>query len=82
MEEEINQIKENETWELLHRPTDKNLIGTKWVFRKKMNDDGHVVRNKSRLHYKGYAQVQGVYFEENFSFVSGMKPFECWNFLV
>jgi hypothetical protein len=34
MEEEINQIENNKTWELVTRPKDKNVIGTKWVFGK------------------------------------------------
>jgi hypothetical protein len=29
MEEELNQIEKNETWELFPRPKDKNVIGTK-----------------------------------------------------
>ena len=40
MEEELNQIKNNDTWELVPRPKDKNVIGTKWVFRNKLNEDG------------------------------------------
>ena len=33
IEEELSQIKKNDTWELVPRPKDKNVIGTKWVFR-------------------------------------------------
>ena len=36
MEEEMSQIEKNETWELVPRPKDKNIIGTKWVFKNKM----------------------------------------------
>jgi hypothetical protein len=36
------------------------------VFRNKLNEDGQVTRNKARLVCKGYAQVEGIYFEENF----------------
>lgn len=32
MEEELNQIEKNDTWILLPRPKDNNVIGTKWVF--------------------------------------------------
>lgn len=32
MEEELNHIEKNNTWELVSRPKDKNVIGTKWVF--------------------------------------------------
>ena len=58
MEEELSQIEKNETWELVPRPKDKNVIGTKWVFKNKLNEDGHVTRNKARLVCKGYAQVE------------------------
>ena len=54
MKEELDQIVKNETWELVPRPKDKFFIGTKWVFRNKMNEQGEVVRNKVRLVCKGY----------------------------
>jgi hypothetical protein len=66
MNEELDQIEKNETWELVPRSKDKNVIGTKWVFRNKLNEDGQVVRNKARLVCKGYAQVEGVEFDETF----------------
>ena len=40
MKEEIDQIVKNEKWELVPRPKDKNVIGTKWIFRNKMNEQG------------------------------------------
>jgi hypothetical protein len=49
------------------------VIGTKWVFRNKLNEDGQVMRNKERLVCKGCAQVEGLYFEETFSHVSIME---------
>ena len=67
MNEELDQIEKNQTWDLVPRPKDKNVIWTKWVFKNKMNEDGQVVRNKARLVCKGYAQVEGVDFEETFS---------------
>ena len=45
MEEELSQIKKNDTWELVPRPKDKNVIGTKWVFRNKLDENGKVTRN-------------------------------------
>jgi hypothetical protein len=32
MDEELDQIEKNDTWELVPRPKNKNVIGTKWVF--------------------------------------------------
>ena len=56
MEEEIEQIEKNKTWSLVPRLEGKNVIGTKWVFRKQLDENGEVTRNKARLVYKGYAQ--------------------------
>ena len=73
MEEEQNQIEKNETWELVPRPKDKNIIGTKWVFKNKMNEDGQIIRNKARLVCKGYSQIEGIDFEETFAPVAHVE---------
>jgi hypothetical protein len=39
----------------------------------KLNEDGQVTRNKDRLVCKGYAQVEGIDFEETFAPVSRME---------
>jgi hypothetical protein len=44
-------------------PKDKNVIGTKWVFINKLDEDGKMVRNKAILVCKAYAQVEGIDFE-------------------
>ena len=53
MNEEIEQTKKNKTWPLVLRPKDKNVIGTKWVFRNKLDENDEVIRNKARLFFKG-----------------------------
>jgi hypothetical protein len=63
MDEELDQIEKNDTWELVPRPKNKNMIGTKWVFRNKLNEDGYVTKNKTRLGCKGYSQIEGLDFE-------------------
>ena len=73
MNEELDQIEKNNTRELVPRPKDKNVIGTKWVFRNKLNEDGQVTRNKARLVCKGYAQVEGIDFDEKFAPVARME---------
>jgi hypothetical protein len=36
MEEELDKIDKNETWDLVPRPKDANVIGKKWVFKNKL----------------------------------------------
>ena len=52
--------------ELVPRPTNKNVIGSKWVYKIKMNEQGNIVRNKAILVCKGYAQIEGLDFDETF----------------
>ena len=73
MNEELDQIEKNKTWELVSRQENKNVIGTKWVFRNKINENGQVISNKARLVCKGYAQVEGVDFEETFAPVARLE---------
>jgi hypothetical protein len=47
MNEELDPIENINTWELVPRPEDKNIIGSKWVFKNKMKEKGQVVRNKA-----------------------------------
>ena len=67
MEEEINMINKNNTWVLVPRPPDKEGLGTKWVFKIKLNLDGTLNKYKSRLVVKGYAQQHGINFHATFT---------------
>jgi hypothetical protein len=49
MNDELDPIDKNQTWDLVPRPKNKNVIGTKWVLRNKQNENGQVVRNKEIL---------------------------------
>ena len=78
MNEELDQIEKNKTQELVPRPKDKNVIGTKWIFKNKVNEDGEVIKNKSRLVCKGYAQVEGVNFEETFALMARLEAIKIF----
>ena len=49
MHEELYQFVQKDVWELVPRPKGVNEIGTKWIFKKKSDEHGTVIRNKSRL---------------------------------
>jgi hypothetical protein len=73
MNEELNQNEKNQTWEIFPRAQNENVIGTKWVFKNKLNENEKVIRNKSILVCKGNAQVEGVDFKESFAHVARLK---------
>ena len=54
MEEEIEAIEKNDTWELVNLPKGKHVIGVKWVYKTKSNVEGKIERHKARLVIKGY----------------------------
>ena len=58
---------------MVHRLKDKNFIGTKWVFRNKMNEQGEFVRNKARLVCKGYSKKEGLDYEETYAPIARME---------
>ena len=78
MEKELQKIIKNDTWELVPRPKDKNVIGTKWVFRNKMNEQGEVIRNKERLVCKGYSQQEGIDYEETYAPIARMEAIKMF----
>jgi hypothetical protein len=72
MEEELNNFKRNEVWELVPRPK-QNVIGTKWVFRNKQDEFAVVAKNKAKLVGKSYTQVEGLDFGETYAPVSRLE---------
>lgn len=67
MQEELNQFTRNQVWELVPKPNHQSVIGTKWVFKNKNDENGLVVRNKARLAAQGYSQFEGIDYDETFA---------------
>ena len=82
MQEEINSIEKNNTWELVDRPEGHKPIGVKWVYKTKVNEDGKVQKYKARLVAKGYKQKAGIDYDEVFAPVARQETITLVLFLA
>nr|GFB71472.1 retrotransposon protein, putative, Ty1-copia subclass [Tanacetum cinerariifolium] len=73
MQEELQQFDRLDVWELVDRPLCKNVINMKWLWKNKRVEENTVIRNKSRLVAKGYAQKEEIDFEESFAPVARLE---------
>ena len=73
MQEELNQFERNQVWELVPKPDDRPEIGTRWVYRNKLDESGIIVRNKARLVAQGYSQEEGIDYDETYAPVARLE---------
>ncbi|KAI5322358.1 hypothetical protein L3X38_031430 [Prunus dulcis] len=67
MIEEIQALQTQGTWDLVPPPSDKNIVGCRWIYKIKRHADGRIARYKARLVAQGFSQEQGIDFDETFS---------------
>ena len=73
MQDELNQFKRNEVWDLVPCLKGKLIIGAKWVIRNKLDENGFITRNKARLVAKWYNQEEGIDYEETYAPVAQLE---------
>ncbi|KAJ1684899.1 hypothetical protein LUZ63_016289 [Rhynchospora breviuscula] len=73
MQEELNQFEKNKIWKLVPLPSSKQVIGTKWIYRNKLDELDNVIRNKARLVAQGFKQNESIDFEETFAPVARLE---------
>ena len=61
---EYSALMDNQTWNLVEVPEERNFVGCKWVFRVKYDGKGEVNHFKGRLVAQGFSQRRGVDYEE------------------
>nr|GEY07768.1 Gag-Pol polyprotein [Tanacetum cinerariifolium] len=78
MHEELHQFDRLQVWELVDKPFGKSIIRLKWLWKNKKDEDQTVIRNKTRLVAKGYAQEEGIDFEESFAPVARLEAVQIF----
>eukprot|EP00253_Pinus_taeda_P027442 PITA_27442 len=67
MVEEYNSIMVNDVWEVVPRPQDRSVVGSRWIYKIKYAANGSVEKYKARFVAKVYAQKEGIDYEETFA---------------
>nr|GEW31067.1 retrotransposon protein, putative, unclassified [Tanacetum cinerariifolium] len=78
MQEELNEFKRLEVWELVPRPDQVMVITLKWIYKVKLDELGGILKNKSRLVARGYRQEEGIDFEKSFAPVARLEAIQIF----
>lgn len=73
MDEELDALSKNHTWELVPREPGMKTIKNKWVYKIKLAPNGEIDRFKARLVAKGYSQRPNVDYKETFAPTASMN---------
>ena len=70
---EITSSIKNNTWDIVKRPENHNIVGSRLVLTNKYRSDGTIERRKARILAKGYSQCYGVDYYDTFARVARLE---------
>ena len=73
MEEEIRMIQKNNSWQLVAIPREREVVGLKWIYKIKLNQEGNIQNHKARFVARGFTQKLGSDFYGTFSPVARLQ---------
>lgn len=73
MVDEVTSRIRNNTWSLVDRTTDMDVIRSRIVLRNKFGADGRLQRRKARLVAQGFSQRPGVHYSQTFASVARLS---------
>ena len=73
MHDELLQFQRNDVWTLVPRLESEHIIGTKWIFDNKTDEEGNIICNKACLVTQGYSQMEEVDYDETFAPIARME---------
>ena len=77
MNEELDVLHKNNTWDMVDLPSSQSVVGCRWVYKIKTKANGSVERYKARLVAKGFTQEYGIDYEETFAHVARLTSIKC-----
>ena len=72
MDDKLDSLQENKTWEIFTFPPGRKLVHWKWIYKTKLVADGTTTKYKVGLVEKLYSQVHGLEYNETFTPVARM----------
>src|SRR6267142_4439955 len=75
MDRKMATLEKAGTWRTIQQPCDKNIVGSKWVFRIKRKADSSIDKYKAHLIAHGFTQIYGVDFFKTYSPVARLSSF-------